>query len=131
LLQNEMASEAELNEIEKEAAEQSKQEKTLAWEAYSQPVKHDHQVAASLLQEAATLHPAIAELALELKKVLNPDRLEAIKSVKRALWLLRDTDHAVKVPMRTWLEQVMEDNRDRFNSHLLSESSEAGLKIKG
>ncbi len=129
ILQNGFASEVELEEIEKDAVEQSKLEKAKAWEAYIQPVKDDQAAAEAILREAASLHPEIETMLAELKKVLNPDRLDAIKAVKRSLWLLRTQDHPVKAQMKAWLEEVMKENRERFNSHLMSESNQSALKV--
>lgn len=129
ILENGVATEAELEEIDRDALALARSEKTKSWEAYIQPVKQDLQDADALLQEVAPLHPAIANMQADLKKILNPDRLDAIRAIKRSLWLLRTTDTPAKQSMVQWLERVMQENRERFNSHLFSESAHAALKI--
>jgi 2-oxoisovalerate dehydrogenase E1 component len=129
ILENELASEAELDALEGEAAAEARDAKKEAWEAFRLSVKKDHQEAEALLKEAAGLNPLIAGIADELSKVLNPIRMDAIRAVKRVLWILRAEDSPLKQRMIHWLQRVMQDNEERFSSHLLSESSQSALKV--
>ncbi|EMR01613.1 alpha-ketoacid dehydrogenase subunit alpha/beta [Cesiribacter andamanensis] len=130
LLQHELASESELEAIENEAAADAREAKKEAWEAFRASVKRDHQQAEALLEEAAARHEAIAPLLDELKKVLNPIRMDAIRTVKRALWLLRAESSDAKQGLADWLKKVLAENEERFSSHLYSESPKAALQVQ-
>lgn len=130
MLEQELATEEELNAIEQEALAHTRTEKTKAWEAYIQPIKEEQKEAEQLLEELAPQYPAVAAMIAELRKLINPDRLDAIRAVKRTLWLMRTDEHPVKQKLVRWLERSMQENKGRFNSHLFSESAESALKVE-
>jgi pyruvate/2-oxoglutarate/acetoin dehydrogenase E1 component/TPP-dependent pyruvate/acetoin dehydrogenase alpha subunit len=131
ILENGLAAEEELDAIEQEAVAIAKTEKTKAWQAFQAPILQDQHEAEALLEQVASLNPAISQLLAELKKVLNPVRFDTIRAVKRALWHLRTDNSSAKQQLQEWLEKIMQQNKERFNSHLYSESSESALLVQG
>lgn len=130
ILKNEIANEAELDAIEKEAKDLAKEERASAWKAFAGGINEDHKAALEVIKERAEKFPVLAELADELASVQNPIRSDAYKAVRRALWLLRYEDEAEKTSLRTWLEREKQNNFDRFNSFLFSNSDESALKVQ-
>jgi pyruvate/2-oxoglutarate/acetoin dehydrogenase E1 component/TPP-dependent pyruvate/acetoin dehydrogenase alpha subunit len=133
ILQNELATEEELKEVEKEAKATAKAAKEAAWKAFTADIKKDQQVAVAYLEnlighseEAAK----ITEIVSELKKTMNPIRLDAIRAVKKALRITRNETSEARKQLTGWLEANLEANNERYSSHVNSESEEAALKVQ-
>ncbi len=132
ILEQSLASAAELDAIEQEAKETAKQQKNAAWEAFRADMDQDHRQVVELLQALTNLEPVntgLQAVAEELANQANPTRLHAIKAVKQALYQLRHIPYVTKKPLVAWLQQKQQANRERFNSHLYSESSQAALGV--
>ncbi|MDN4164374.1 thiamine pyrophosphate-dependent enzyme [Cytophagales bacterium LB-30] len=129
ILEEEYATEAELDAIEKDAAELAKQQKIAAWDAFNNSIKADHEAAVALLQKAAEAESQVADMAQELKNAINPIRLDAIKAVKKSLILMRSVEHPVKQEMQQWLREVLDTNEKRYSSHLYSQSDESAMRV--
>lgn len=128
-----IASAEELETIDKEAKETAKSAKEAAWKAFMADIKADQSDALHLLGElaGATSHKqALNELIEELKGVMNPLRLDAIRTVKKALRVVRAEESAEKQALGEWLHNVLQANEDRYSSHLYSESDEAAIKVE-
>lgn len=134
ILQNGWATEEELDEVEKTAQKTARDAKSRAWKAFTASIKEDQQVAEQLLQQTAERtqqRDAILQIQQELNKTMNPIRKDAIRAVKRALRVLRNEEPHVKRDLQSWLERTLAANRERYNSHLHSESEERATAIEG
>jgi 2-oxoisovalerate dehydrogenase E1 component len=123
-----LASAMQLDNIEKEAYEEAQRQKNAAWSAFQASIQQDHSQAIDLLQEIADTGVAgqpMAALLEALRTTRQPTRLHAFRTVKQALYLLKDTPYMAKKPLLVWLQRNAQANQTRFNSHLYSESQEA------
>ncbi|GCC51685.1 transketolase [Chryseotalea sanaruensis] len=123
----------ELDDIEVEARKVAKEAKEKSWRAFNESMQADFKEALSLLKELSSSTVASNELnALTeaLEKTQNPIRLDGIKTVKKALRLVRNESNAAKTNLINWLKRVEEENEKRYSSYLLSESEEAALKVE-
>ncbi len=132
LLENGFADESALEDIEAAASERVKQARKNAWQAFNAAIQTDHETAISLIGEAAAnarrkVH--LLQIAKELQKTLAPMRLDAVKAVRKSLRELVGEPHAAKEPLLRWLEKTGAENRDRFSSHLYSETAESALNV--
>ncbi|CAN5409819.1 alpha-ketoacid dehydrogenase subunit alpha/beta [soil metagenome] len=133
MLENDIASPKELDEIEEEAKQTAKKAKNDAWKAFETSIKTDHNQAVKLLEELAKVtkkKERLIKIKRELSKIYNPLRLESIKAVKKALRVTNDEKSVARTALLEWLELVMEENKDRYSSHLYSHSDQAALKVK-
>lgn len=133
ILDKELASEEELDAIQKEAKLTAKKAKEAAWKAFIADIKEDHVLAVSLLEsmaEESAESQQIGQVASELKKTLNPIRLDAIKAVKRVLRITRNENSATRKQLVSWLENTLAANEKRYSSHVTSESAEAAIKVQ-
>lgn len=133
ILQNDIATSQELDKIEQTAKATVKAQKESAWQAFVNDIQTDHQTAIQLLQELVDNHASdgpVASLLSGLKATLNPTRLHAIQTVKKAMYYLRNTPYIIKRPLVTWLQNHQKENSKRFNSHLHSISSAAAIYVK-
>src|SRR5690606_8893625 len=78
---------------------------------------------------AAIPHETTQMLLNELKSTNEPSLKEVYASVRRAIRLLRNTQSAEKSALLAWYSEKQEVNRDRYNSHLFSETDEAPQRV--
>jgi pyruvate/2-oxoglutarate/acetoin dehydrogenase E1 component/TPP-dependent pyruvate/acetoin dehydrogenase alpha subunit len=132
ILDNKIASEKELDEIENTAKKTAKEAKDAAWKAFIGEIKDQQKEALGLLNNLAeeSGQDEIADIASELKAAMNPLRLDNIKAVKKALRLVIKHEGESKQNLVNWLKAVIEEGHDRYSSHLYSESDESALKVE-
>lgn len=125
LLEKNIAKEEELDLIDLEAKKFVKEQKDFAWKSFADGIKNELKEAVELLTAMApqaSNAAAVLQLAEDLKKTLNPIRKDVISTVRRALWLSRTDAESIKADLRAWYAHQQELNKDRYNSHLYSES---------
>ena len=133
ILENGYATNEQLETIEREAQQTAKEARLSAWNAYQESMKGDFDEAVALLQQAARHNSKSAELMAireELRKTYSPVRRDAVAAIRKALRLLRGDSSAARQGLRAWLERTDRENKERFNSHLYSESPESPMRIK-
>ncbi len=133
ILESQIATEAELEIIEKESKFQAKSEKELAWAEYLESIKHDQIEAAKIITTVAQkskYRREILKIKADLTKIHNPLKMDFFKAVKQTLILTRKE----KIPQRqrliNWLSKINDDNQKFYSSHLYSESNNSSLKIQ-
>ena len=133
ILENQIASEVELEKIEKESKLQAKAEKDKAWAEYLESIKHDQIEAAKIITTVAQkskYRREILNIKADLAKIHNPLKLDFFKAVKQTLILTRKE----KIPQRqrlvNWLSKINDDNQKFYSSHLYSESENSSLNIE-
>jgi pyruvate/2-oxoglutarate/acetoin dehydrogenase E1 component/TPP-dependent pyruvate/acetoin dehydrogenase alpha subunit len=133
LLANSFATSLELDSIEQEARETVKKQKDAAWQAFTQGIQKEQQVAIQLLEEltqTSSSSQEIISIINDLAATTNPTYLHAIRSVKKALYHLRETPYIIKKHLISWLQKAQKENENRFNSHLYSNTLTASIRIQ-
>ena len=136
LLDNALASPAELDDIDKEAREAVRLARMNAWNAFGQDMKGDHEEALHLLekvshevsQDAQQVQIRMAREALS--KAINPIRSDAVAAVKKVLRTLRFEAVPTRQSLQAWLERVLTENHERYSSHVVSQSAESALRVE-
>ncbi len=129
-----IATEEELDAIEKEAKKAAREAKAAAWKDYIGGIKEDVNTVASLIEQAAAGSSAADELngmAANLKSATEPLRKDAVSAARRAVWKLKDTDNSAKAELKAWLEKSAVANTDRYSDYLYSQSAHSPLHIQG
>lgn len=132
LVENDIATEEELDKMDQEAKAFAKKEKDAAWQAFSTEIKNELKEAAGLIKSAAVKSQkkeVLEGLADELSKTLNPIRKDVVSTVRRALWIMRSDSEEVKADLKSWYEIQQELNEDRYSSHLYSQSEFSSAKV--
>ena len=132
ILENGYATTEELETIEEEAKQVAKQARLKAWKAFQESMKADFDSALELLQQVARHNPKSAVLMAireELRKEFSPIRRDAVSAIRKALRLLRTDSGAGKQQLTDWLERTNADNKERYNSHLYSESPDSPMLV--
>ncbi len=132
MIEHELASAAQLDELEATDRREVEEIREAAWEQYQAPLRDEHGRLAALLERARAEAPD-AGLDGLLDVVRKPQELSrrlVVASARRALVLLRASDGEAKRELVAFTEQRRSENDERFNSYLLSRSADSPLRIE-
>ncbi len=132
ILENALAEESELTEIEMNAKLFTKESKQKAWDKYIAPIKEQVVAATSLLNnltEELDGEKAIAVKNIVLELTLNkePLRREVLKAIAAALDIA-DNNVATK-DLNNYYTQLKENNSKLYNSFLYNEGPKSALNV--
>jgi 2-oxoisovalerate dehydrogenase E1 component len=130
---NGFATQAQLDDIEKEAKLSAKKAKEAAWKAFTDDIKVQQQNLETVLYalaESSEKSDEINQQLDQLKKILNPIRSDAFKVAKKVLRIVRDEQSDAKNELLKWVIENEAENANRYSSHLHSASDEAALKVE-
>lgn len=131
IMENTLASEEELNEIETEAKELVRSSKSRAWEKYQEPillqvnrsVEHIRNMAGEAPDEAASLQKLAAVLAANRE----PGRKEVLQTLHKAIGLSGKTPAARNA--QGYYDELIKENKALYNSHLYHEGARNILQV--
>jgi pyruvate/2-oxoglutarate/acetoin dehydrogenase E1 component/TPP-dependent pyruvate/acetoin dehydrogenase alpha subunit len=131
LLQNAIASEEELTQIENEAKDEARAAKGRAWDAFITPIKEQVQrvsaLAQQLVYEGGEQAQNIATLAQQLGAVREPIRKDVMQTLQRMLSLGGNSPAARA--LRNYYESLLAENTEKFNGNLHSQSQSSAMKV--
>lgn len=133
ILASAIATEEELDRLEAEALEETKAAKKIAWDRYYTLILEERKEAIALITKVAQNSPnqeAVMQVASELKALRDPLRRDIVKSVKKALRLTLTEESEARAQLKQWLDRQLELARDRYNSHLYSETKYSALNVE-
>lgn len=133
MIENSIATEAELDEIEKNAKDYVKKMQLEAWKDYLDPIKQENENVRNILAEIASASSKADQINVSienLKKTLDNNRKVIAESVNEVLRLVRSENSPGKNKLIEWKKRFREENEKRYSSHLFSESNESALNIK-
>lgn len=129
-----IASEEELEAIDREAVELIRAEQERAWEEYLSAITKEVEEAGKLIGETAAKSGAKDELKRIADDLLNKRgatyRLDVMTSLNRALIAARGDGEDVRRPLITFKNNYDSLNRERFSSHLYSQSAQSALNVE-
>lgn len=131
ILDNKIAAEEEIVTIEEDAKTEAREAKQRAWANFLTPIKEQIAQATKLcsqvVYEAGTNAPAIAAIIQELNAVKEPIRKDVMQAVRRIL-LMHPQGDAIRA-LRNFYDYIQTDNKEKFSSHLHSESRHSAMKV--
>ncbi len=131
VLDNKIATDEEIAAIEDEAKTEARQAKQRAWEAFVQPVKAQIQEATRLcnqvVYEAGEQGQSIAGMVQQLNAIKEPIRKDVMQTVYKVMALC--TEGEALRSLRNFYESIKSDNKEKFSSHLHSESKYNAMKV--
>jgi pyruvate/2-oxoglutarate/acetoin dehydrogenase E1 component len=131
ILENALASEEELAEIEQSAKEEVRESRKQAWEQYLQPIKNQVTKAVDLINDIASKLPQQAanlqKLASDLAAIREPLRRNVLHAIHVALNLADNHDAAFW--LRDYNNELKKENKTLYNTYLYSESEKSALKV--
>lgn len=132
ILANNIASEGEIEELEKAGKKEVNDAKKAAWEAYLNPIKAERNEVVELLQKIASesSNSAFIQPLIDgLKSNTEPIRKDIISSAKKTLRITRNENLASKTALSVWLKKAAELNFDRYSSTLYSEFDSSPMNV--
>lgn len=120
-----IASEEELEEIQKEAKATIRNNKKAAWESYSNDIQEDLNSLITILKSLANQSQNGVFISKEieaLEKAMEPIRKDIFNVARKVLRMVREENSASKNALSSWIKQELDKNKERFSSHLYSQS---------
>ncbi len=127
-----IATEAELEEIEKASKTSVREQKNAAWAAFLNDLKADHAKSVELIHALANESSNgafIKKIAEELEKAMDPIRKDILSAARKALRITRNETLASKQQLSAWIKEQIEVNSERYSSHLYDETETSALKV--
>lgn len=122
-----IAGEEELSELENTAKMYVRDCQRKAWADFNAGIKQEAETALALLTEVQD--PAINAIAQTLKSTVDPSRKDVMSAVRQAIRLLRHNQSEVRTKLLDWCRQEKEQNFDRYNSKLFTETAESPAQM--
>jgi pyruvate/2-oxoglutarate/acetoin dehydrogenase E1 component/TPP-dependent pyruvate/acetoin dehydrogenase alpha subunit len=133
ILENSLAEEKELLDIEMNAKQMVKESKQRAWEKYLSPLKQQVQVGSQLMKELAKNVTSengsvIIKMAEELEASKEPLRRDLMKCLATCLDIAGNNNAANGV--RNYYDELAAKNAGLYNTRLYNEGPKSALKVK-
>ena len=133
IVEKEIATEEDLKLLREEAKKEARNAKKAAWNAFIDPIKVEKNHLIELLKPIVAQSEQSEELKAlldELSKLTEPIRKEVIETARKALRICRAESTEIKKPLLQWYREIQRVNKQKFSSHLYSESEYSPLKVK-
>ncbi len=133
ILDQEFASASELDDIELEGKQHIEGIRQKAWEAYLHPIRSEVRKVADVIETSCLDSPKAHELmGVRQSLVQNPVpyRRDILVAIRDALLLLRDDDNPCRLDLVQWKRTLEEAGRERYGSHLLSQSVDSAMNVQ-
>jgi pyruvate/2-oxoglutarate/acetoin dehydrogenase E1 component/TPP-dependent pyruvate/acetoin dehydrogenase alpha subunit len=131
-----IATEEELDEIEKSAAARVKEARKNAWDNFQKPIlqmRKDFIELVNIENCNCRKSENIDTLIKELGRIGEPILRDIISAAKKILRLICHNcagEESLKLKVQKWLNEALADNAIRYSSHLYSESALSPMKVK-
>jgi pyruvate/2-oxoglutarate/acetoin dehydrogenase E1 component/TPP-dependent pyruvate/acetoin dehydrogenase alpha subunit len=138
LNEQDLTTEAELDNIKEEARTLAREARDRAWKNYMEPINRERDSLLEIIDNrscdcAREGVDKLGILSRDLKRIAYPIRRDIQGTAKRIMRHLC-ADCPVRGELQSsisqWLEAYKEENRLRYNSHLYSETDRSPLKVK-
>ena len=133
LLDEEIATEDELDEIEQQAKNETKEAQKTAWKSFKSELKEELNTVSGLIDNliAESAHADdLQEIQKEMNAPLVPLRKHTMAAARKALRTVRGENIAAKKQLKQWLNENTEANEYRYGSYLYSENDQSPLNIE-
>jgi len=128
----EIATEEELDAIDKEAKKVVRDAKKEAWSNFLTPYLQEQKIVVDLIQAIAKNSSSkvfVEKIANELAAISEPGRKEIVSAAKKTIRLTRKENCDFKQQLKSWLVKNDSENADRYNSYLLPSNEKSALNI--
>ncbi|MDZ7690099.1 MAG: thiamine pyrophosphate-dependent enzyme [Balneolaceae bacterium] len=133
ILENNYAAEEELSDIEDFAKEYVKKEQKAAWDAFTSEIEEEQKGLVQIIDKmiSDSRHKeALKSIKREMNASMVTLRRHVISAARKAMRAVRDEELSSKQELEKWLVNSIDDNFERYHSHLYSESEQSPLNVK-
>jgi len=133
MLENELATEEELKQIEKDAKKTAREGKKAAWKAFTAaPIKSQNEIL-PLLKDVANNSSNknfIQPLIDSLSNIKEPQRYEVLRTARKILRYVRKENFDAKNNLINWINEFEKNTQPEYSSHLYSASDKKAQYIE-
>lgn len=132
IVNQDMASPEEMDRIEEESKELVESIRAEAWLAFSEPIRQELNSVTKILDDACAStadQTQIRQIQKGLARVPVPYRRHVLAAIREALIHLRDDKTDCKHQLINMKQRLEKEGRQRYNTHLYSESSQSALLV--
>jgi pyruvate/2-oxoglutarate/acetoin dehydrogenase E1 component/TPP-dependent pyruvate/acetoin dehydrogenase alpha subunit len=136
ILSEGIASDEEVDAVEKESVDRVKSARKAAWNNYQKPLlqlRDEFLKIADVTTCNCAKTDRINAIKQDLRQVAEPIRKDIMSAAKKILRLICDScsnpSNSLKINVSKWLEEELSVSRKKFNTFLYSESDESALKV--
>jgi len=130
IIDNALANEDELNEIETAAKDYTRDSRNLAWEKYQEPIRVQVARSVTLIREMAVGQPDSAEVLQQMAATLaanrEPGRKEVLETLHQAIGLAGGEGSK---DAAAYYRELLKENAALYNSHLYHEGERSILQV--
>lgn len=128
-----LASEEELESIQKEAKEFVKTEAKKAWKAFTEDIKQEKDTVLSIINAIASESShskEVNDITSDLKALMDPLRKDVIKAIKKTLIIVRGEKSDAINKAINYIETAKNIAYDKYSSQLYIENENSSLNIE-
>nr|WP_321234118.1 thiamine pyrophosphate-dependent enzyme [uncultured Psychroserpens sp.] len=132
MIENKIATEEELDALDKTIKKNVREGKKAAWTAYLKPILQEQYQALDLISKAAeqSANKAfISKIFNELKEIDEPSRKDVLSASRKTLRYLVGETSNEKTALQNWITNYITRVQPEYSSHLYSESNQSVLNI--
>ncbi len=130
IIENSLAEEGELLEIESEAEKHVKHCRNQAWTKYHHPLKNQVEQAVVVLEKVTHLHNGIADIISELKSHREPMRRDILKALYQAIHILHDVSDESVSGLKNYYENTKQIGEQLYDTYLYNDGPKSAMKVK-
>jgi pyruvate/2-oxoglutarate/acetoin dehydrogenase E1 component/TPP-dependent pyruvate/acetoin dehydrogenase alpha subunit len=131
MIANNIATEAEIEEIDNATKKEVLDGKKEAWNAFLEPIKKEQNELVTLLESIAATsvnRVFIQKYANDLKSIKEPIRKDIITTARKILRMI--VGESSQPQLAAWITKYIATIQPKFSSHLFSESAQNALNVK-
>ena len=133
MINSALATEDECNQIESEAKKYTQECRKKAWDDFMNPIREEIRDVKEMLSEIIAtdfFSDEIQNINYELVNTIDPCRRDIQVAIQKTLLLLRFESFPAKDKLMSMQRLYVEQSKERYNSHLYSESKDSSLNIE-
>lgn len=133
ILENDLATDEELDAIAEEAKDQARKAKQDAWNDFISPIQNLASEASNLIgqvaMQAGEQSTLIGSINQKLLAIKEPIRKDIVQACRKVIAATKHTSIQASKALEQFVQKIETDAKDQFNSHLHSQSAQAVSKI--
>lgn len=130
IIENSLADEAELLEIENEAEKHVKHCRNQAWTKYHHPLKKLVDEAVTVLEKVTHLNNGISGIITELKSHREPMRRDIMKAMYQAIHILNDVSDDDVNGLKNHYQNTKQIGEQLYDTYLYNDGPKSAMKVK-
>ena len=128
IIDNNIATEAELEAIETSSKQEAKKAKENAWEASLEPIRNEAKQLTNCLSDAAD--EGLIKEGQRLLKDKSINRKKIASFARKSLRVLRKHPHSQTEKLQSWIANYFEETQPKFSGSLYNETKTSSLAVK-